>query len=621
MKKLKRTIAIILCLVMANLSVTFADTTTNDYTNHWASATIQKWVTDKKITGYPDGTFKPDASITRAEFVKLANNAAGATTPGEIKFTDVKKGDWFYDAVSIAYKTGYITGVSATEFAPDSQITREEAAAILSRMKKLEKSAADVSKFTDNKQISAWATGEVGAAYKAGFISGYPDGTFAPQANLTRAEAVTMLDKLNNVTITVAGTKLKDTVVNGDLTIAKSVGEGEVYLENVEVKGNIYVQGGGENSVFFTNVKAPKVKVEKEKVRIVLDKGTVIQEVTVGSQTIVKNTAGQVGKITVTADGKVTLSGKFDSITVTGKATLVLDKADIKNLVLDAKATITGSGTIATMVANVNGITYASSVTIDKTTVGKDVTVVPAKETAPAGGGGSSSGGSTTTSSYGILVSGTVTTPTTNASQVLLNTKAYASTDRMSDFLVAQLKEVLANSANSSQTTKLQNYLDKALPRVKDVQIGGTTAYTANGFDRVKYYLSGTQYSLDTVQAQLLDDQISIADLVAVLDLYKTPTQADLDAINKNLASYPFATQLIKNNGEEVKYEVVLSKNGVVTQTFTDNAAVASFILKDLSFSTKTANEFFAEFGDTVTIKTTVGARTSTVTIQKNLIK
>jgi hypothetical protein len=147
MKSMKRIIAIILCLVMTvgnlayalpeNTAVTTAITEVkaNDYAGHWAEATIQKWIAEGKIKGYQDGSFKPDNKITRAEFVQLVNNSlvdfeSQAATP----FTDVPTGEWYAKAISTAYATEYIKGNTQTQFAPTKNISREQAAAIMSRI-------------------------------------------------------------------------------------------------------------------------------------------------------------------------------------------------------------------------------------------------------------------------------------------------------------------------------------------------------------------------------------------------------------------------------------------------------------------------------------------------------
>jgi chitinase len=168
----------------------------NDYRGHWAEAVIQKWLDMKYIAGYPDGTFRPEAFITRAEFVKMANNLFRFSETSEIAFEDVKEGSWYYKEIQKAYKAGYIKGISSAEFAPDDYITREQSAAIISRLLDLEGNNTGADIFYDSSQISGWAKGSAGAAAANSLIIGYEDNTFRPLNNIKRAEAVALLDRI-----------------------------------------------------------------------------------------------------------------------------------------------------------------------------------------------------------------------------------------------------------------------------------------------------------------------------------------------------------------------------------------------------------------------------------------
>lgn len=168
----------------------------NDYKGHWAEAVIRKWLDMKYIAGYPDGTFRAEAFITRAEFVKITNNLFGFNETAEIAFEDVKEDSWYYKEIQKAYKAGYIKGISSTEFAPDDYITREQSAAIISRLLKLESNDTGSCIFYDSSQISGWSRGSVGAAVVNSLIIGYEDNTFRPLNNIKRAEAVALLDRI-----------------------------------------------------------------------------------------------------------------------------------------------------------------------------------------------------------------------------------------------------------------------------------------------------------------------------------------------------------------------------------------------------------------------------------------
>lgn len=617
--KTKKVIAIILCLVMAigSFSTAFADTTAaNDYEGHWAQATIQKWIDEGRMSGYPDGSFKPNANITRAEFVKLVNGLIDYDTKGSISFSDVKTGDWFYDIISIANEIGYISGYPNKKFGPNDNITREQAAAILSRIQYLGDNADVAKNFSDNAKISSWALGTVGAASDAGFINGYENGSFKPLNNLTRAEAVTMLDNVlmnaKNKVITKAGTELNDYVVEGDLIIAKTVGEGDVHLDNVAVTGSLYIYGGGANSLYFNNLKVNKIVVDKDKVRLVLGEGSEVEEIAVGSETVLQNDNGTVSKITITSDNKVTLSGSYDSITVTGKSNIILKDAKIQNLVAEKAINILGTGTIATLTANADGVQFDSTLKITKTVVGEGVTEKPS--TIPSGGGGSGGGGGAVTpKTYGIAVTAKAVDGQLS-SNITFTTDVYSKTDKISDFLVAQTKSVLSGGTKNAT---IESYFDKIIPKVKNLEIGSTSVYTETGFDKAISYLAGTSVynGLKGLKSNILDNDISISDINAVLALYDSTKVADDSAkIKSNLESYPFDTQTVSYNGSVVTVPYTITYG---TTTVKTNEEVANLVLNNIMFSTMTVEEFFNKFGDKITIDSTVGSKTATVTIEK----
>ncbi len=618
--KTKKVIAIILCLVMAigSFSTAFADTTAaNDYEGHWAQATIQKWIDEGRMSGYPDGSFKPNANITRAEFVKLVNGLIDYDTKGSISFSDVKTGDWFYDIISIANEIGYISGYPNKKFGPNDNITREQAAAILSRIQYLGDNADVAKNFSDNAKISSWALGTVGAASEAGFINGYENGSFKPLNNLTRAEAVTMLDNVlmnaKNKVITKAGTELNDYVVEGDLIIAKTVGEGDVHLDNVAVTGSLYIYGGGANSLYFNNLKVNKIVVDKDKVRLVLGEGSVVEEIAVGSETVLQNDDGTVSKITITSDNKVTISGSFDTVNVTGKSNIILKDAKIQNLVAEKAINILGTGTIAKLTANADGVQFDSTLKITKTVVGEGVTEKPS--TIPSGGGGSGGGGggSDTPKTYGIAITAKAVDAQLS-SNITFTTEIYKNTDRISDFLVEQTKSVL--SVGTKNTT-IESYFDKIIPKVKNLEIGSTPVYTETGFDKAISYLAGTSVynGLKGLKSDILDNDISIGDINAVLALYdSTKVAADSATIKSNLESYPFDTQTVSYNGSVVTVPYTITYGTTIVST---NEEVANLVLNNIMFSTMTVEEFFNKFGDKITINSTVSSKTATVTIEK----
>ena len=118
-------------------------------------------------------------------------------------------------------------------------------------------------------------------------------------------------------------------VIEGNLIIAKTVGEGNVFLTNLEIKGDIQVYGGGINSIYFKNVKVAKIEVLKDKVRLVFEDGSIVEEIEVGTETIIENKDGEIQRITISDKDGVVLSGNLGTVTVSGT-----DKITLKNAVI-----------------------------------------------------------------------------------------------------------------------------------------------------------------------------------------------------------------------------------------------------------------------------------------------
>lgn len=164
----------------------------NDTENHWAKDAIEKLAGLGAVSGYPDGSFKPDAPITRAEFVTMLVKALDLTAKGDVPAFKDSAGHWASAGISIVAALGLVSGYSDGCFKPDSLITREEIAVIAFKAAKLNQANGEIS-FNDNVQISSWAQGSVLAAVNANIIKGYPDNTFRPQGHATRAEAVSVI--------------------------------------------------------------------------------------------------------------------------------------------------------------------------------------------------------------------------------------------------------------------------------------------------------------------------------------------------------------------------------------------------------------------------------------------
>ena len=192
MKLLKtKGIALVMSLLLITLSfgTAFGVTTLTDYDTHWANETIRSAIASGDVNGYPDMTFRPDQSISRAEFFALINNTFDYATPSEATYSDVDTNVWYANDVAIATHENYVNGYTDGTMRPELSISRQEVAMILNNILSLTP-VASTSIFTDAAQIPAWSKGSIIAIEEAGIIGGYPDGSFRPTASITRAEAL-----------------------------------------------------------------------------------------------------------------------------------------------------------------------------------------------------------------------------------------------------------------------------------------------------------------------------------------------------------------------------------------------------------------------------------------------
>jgi uncharacterized repeat protein (TIGR02059 family) len=165
----------------------------SDIQEHWAQPAIAELISLGAIGGYPDGTFKPDQGISRAEFASILVKALQLEQKQGKVFNDTA-GHWAQDAIATAAAYGIVNGYSDTSFGPDDSITREQMAVMVVKAAKLAE-VKEGKAFADGNKISAWAGNAVATASQNQIINGYPDNTFRPQNNASRAEAATVIVK------------------------------------------------------------------------------------------------------------------------------------------------------------------------------------------------------------------------------------------------------------------------------------------------------------------------------------------------------------------------------------------------------------------------------------------
>lgn len=203
----KKTLRVLSVATAATMMVGGAAFAVNadDIHDHWAEKTLQQFIDNGWIQG-DEGGIRPDSTITRAEMATVVGAVEEYTEEADVSgYKDVAKTDWFYKQVAKIVKANVMVGVGDNKWAPQGDVTREQAAVIMCKLNDVsvdtKANAADIraqlSKlgYTDANAVSDWAAPYILAAVQNCYMSGYPDHTLRSGNNITRAEAIVMLDK------------------------------------------------------------------------------------------------------------------------------------------------------------------------------------------------------------------------------------------------------------------------------------------------------------------------------------------------------------------------------------------------------------------------------------------
>ncbi|MFC0213458.1 S8 family serine peptidase [Paenibacillus chartarius] len=172
-----------------------------DMSSHWAQQTVQTMATRQIVNGTAPDQFSPDRRVTRAEAVAMAVRALGLGAGETAAFRDVARGDWYYGSVAAAVKAGLISGYEDGSFRPEQLVTRQELAVIMSRMAHYAGQASDASypdalrSYGDRDRIADWAKESMALWVQSEVLTGDGSG-LKPEAPATRAELATMVYRL-----------------------------------------------------------------------------------------------------------------------------------------------------------------------------------------------------------------------------------------------------------------------------------------------------------------------------------------------------------------------------------------------------------------------------------------
>ena len=448
---MRKTTSMLLCFVLIFSSIFQMNSLPsqaafNDYANHWAKSYIEDAMKLGFVKGYPDGSVKPDASITRAEFFSMINNAFLFNETSAIRFTDVKIQDWFYPSIQRAVHAGYASGYLDGSMRPDHNISRQEAAVVFHKITGIE-NIAQKAMFTDASTIQDWGLKAIISVFESKIMRGYPDGSFKPEAPLTRAEAmVTILNAIKKKTVvydklgtygpensheTIAGSVvvsaddviLQNMTINGDLIISEALADGDVTLNNITVNGTTYIRGGGANSIHISGGAYGRVVIENlssdrlriivknvENFEIILSQGT--ERKTIILEGDFKKVSINTNHSTLQTQGTTHIDQLIIESNLIGTTIDLGPSTSVRQLTVLSEAKITGLGQIVQ--ANVYAYNVFFDQEPDSLFVAPGITdpeVIPV--VLPSGGGASPSGSSSSGGSSGG--SGTVNPPVAEA--------------------------------------------------------------------------------------------------------------------------------------------------------------------------------------------------------------
>ncbi|MFI3174122.1 MAG: S-layer homology domain-containing protein [Bacillota bacterium] len=518
--------------VMANTgSITeFTDTKT-----HWANSSITRFADEEIVSGH-QGEFRPDSTITRGEIATILDRIMQYQVVSENTFDDLDEA--FYKEPLLKANASNIILGNGTSINPLGNATREEAVTILARAMHFDlRTTATETNFSDDSEISDWAKPSVAYLNEQGIINGKTATIFDPKSSITRAEFVTILDQAiatlvsasttleediaGNVVISSRDVKLQNMEIDGDLILAEGIGEGDIYVDNVTIKGNITIKGGGENSVYFNEVVVDGfVIIEKEygAVRVVTSGVDGITRIEISGDVII-NSENAVGtsmtEIVINGGENIVLVGDFGEITNNKEDVAIQIIGTVESFTMNADANINGNDIVEG--------DHQSAVPTE-----------PSTSTDSTGGSSSSgsSGGSTdssgsTVKTYSITIdstiaNGTVTTDKTSAPfggvvtikttpdtgyalTKLTATNSYGNpmtiTDNQFTMSIADVVVSAEFTKTSSETLNIQPYIgivngtvsvDKATASVGETVT--VKATPADSYQLVElYYLNGTE--------------------------------------------------------------------------------------------------------------------------------
>ncbi|MFF2092103.1 S-layer homology domain-containing protein [Paenibacillus sp. NPDC058174] len=390
-------------------AASFKDVASSDWFAGYVGALVKSGITQ----GTSANSFSPNQTVTREELAVFFIRAFGWEEQAKAAALETSLSDlnsvsvWAKPHVSFAYKIGFIKGSTNNDgsisFNPSGKADRQALARlayefVVNKAAYADKvSALGTKKPEDDKKPTSSPSGNGSNGSGSGSNpTPTPVPTPNPETTTTINEAGTrsLGTVTGDVVISAADVTLKDTTINGNLTLTSAIGLGDVTLDNVTVTGTTNVQGGGPNSIHVSNSILATVVVNKSdgSIRLVLENGTDVQQVELRSGGIVQaNAAGEIGPISLTntipQNATVTLNGSFDTVNVNAQqinisladgasigdlnvlagavnnAFQLYAGSSVTHLIVNAITSFAGAGIISSAQVSVDGVDFGGLAT------------------------------------------------------------------------------------------------------------------------------------------------------------------------------------------------------------------------------------------------------------------
>lgn len=548
-----------------------------DISGHWAESYIEEAASEGLVSGYPDGSFKPQGYITRAEMATIYARMMQLQNVAPNTFTDIP-GTWYHEAVLKNVYAGILSGYPNQTFRPNNKITRQEAAKMMGNCLPDNATGTGIDNFSDRSLIANWAAETVALCANKGYFVGDKSQRFNPSGNLTRAEAATILVRMSNGENIVPGTAIDDTSASGLQASAATINLSNQIRPNGIITGNnTSLNMNGVSLLGQSTLNGTIGLTSTRVVRMDISGHITMNHAAVGSANI---------------SGVVQCSNSsFGAMVVNGTSTFDLQNSSIGAMEVNAPTTIGGSGSsIQTVQQNVNDFTSTVPINQTATDIPATRNVVTVKV---AYNGGSEK---TVTFAYGA-----------------------------NDTLLGFLYTVACDPKNASLlNSELITPFNNNLAEFKTLKVNGVVLWSNAGWNEALDLFDGTSASpeqLNRMKPNFSAANITLSDFQDFIGglnmLYAGGlSSAERSRLVSNLNAMDLTTTT--TSGASVSF-TLSCKAG----TLTNQKDIGAYFINNILWTGDTVDQFFTKCGknNSVTLKMeSTSGKSAQVTIQKKTI-